>query len=92
MNGDTNVAPALAASSAWLAEKHSVTLTMVPSPVSALHALRPSSVSGTLTVDVLGDLGELAAFLQHALVVGRGDLGARPGPARLSQISRDDLP
>ena len=49
MNGETNVAPALAASSAWLAEKHSVTLTMVPSPVSVLQALRPSQVSGTLT-------------------------------------------
>ena len=42
------LAPALAASSAWLAEKHSVTLTIVPSDVSALQVLRPSTVSGTL--------------------------------------------
>ena len=46
--GETKVAPALAASSAWLAEKHSVTLTIVPSPVSFLQVLSPSIVSGTL--------------------------------------------
>ena len=56
MNGEMKVAPALAASSAWLAEKHSVTLTIVPSPVSALQALRPSQVSGTLTVTFLAIL------------------------------------
>ena len=42
------VAPALAASNAWFAEKQSVTLTIVPSTVSALQVLRPSMVSGTL--------------------------------------------
>ena len=43
------VAPALAARSAWLAEKQSVTLTMRPSSERARQALSPSQVSGTLT-------------------------------------------
>ncbi|KAI1692342.1 hypothetical protein DdX_21300 [Ditylenchus destructor] len=47
--GETKVAPALAASSAWFAEKQRVTFTIVPSSVSALQVLRPSIVSGTLT-------------------------------------------
>ena len=42
------VAPAFAASSAWAAEKHKVTLTMLPSDVSALQAFSPAGVSGTL--------------------------------------------
>ena len=42
------LAPALAASSAWAAEKHKVTLTLVPSSVSALQVLSPAGVSGTL--------------------------------------------
>ena len=48
-NGLMKVAPALAASSACAAEKHSVTLTRMPSPDKALQALMPSRVSGTLT-------------------------------------------
>src|SRR5262249_28820276 len=48
-NGLTKVAPAFAASSACAGEKHSVTLTLMPSPASALQALMPSRVSGTLT-------------------------------------------
>ena len=48
-NGLMKVAPALAARSAWFAEKQSVTLTIRPSPVSVRQARRPSQVSGTLT-------------------------------------------
>ena len=42
------VAPALAASSAWLAEKQRVTFVWWPSEVSALEAFKPSRVSGSL--------------------------------------------
>src|SRR5262249_33159367 len=49
-NGLTKYAPAFAASSACAAEKHSVTLTRMPSPDRALHTLMPSLVSGTLTI------------------------------------------
>ncbi len=48
-NGEMNVAPALAASSAWFAEKQSVTLTIRPSSLSARQAFSPSQVSGTFT-------------------------------------------
>src|SRR3546814_16404497 len=70
-NGETKVAPALAASSAWFAEKQSVTLTIVHSPVSALQVLSPSMVSGTFDrkrvvsgkrVCVRGDLGDRCSF------------------------------
>ena len=47
-NGEMKLAPALAAISACAAEKHRVTLTIVPSLVSALHVFRPAGVSGTL--------------------------------------------
>ena len=49
MNGLTYFAPDFAASSAWFAEKTSVTLTGVPSEDSARHARRPSGVMGTFT-------------------------------------------
>ena len=55
------VAPALAASRAWLAEKHSVTFTMQPSDESALQALRPSRVKGTLIVTFLAIFRRSAA-------------------------------
>jgi hypothetical protein len=48
MKGEMKVAPAFAASSAWVAEKQSVTLVLWPSEVSALQAFSPSSVSGSL--------------------------------------------
>ena len=48
MKGETKLAPAFAASSAWLAEKHRVTFTMRPSSESVLQAFSPSGVSGTL--------------------------------------------
>ena len=69
------VAPALAASSAWAAEKHRVTLTIEPSPVSALHAFRPSGVSGTLIAILSRDLPEHLRLAHHAVVVERDHLG-----------------
>ena len=47
MNGETNVAPAFAASSAWFAEKHSVTLTIVSSSRERLARAqtRPTSAA-----------------------------------------------
>ena len=57
MNGDTNVAPAFAASSAWLAEKHSVTLTIVPVARQRLAGLEAVQRQRHLDRDVLGDLG-----------------------------------
>jgi hypothetical protein len=65
MKGEMKVAPALAARSAWLAEKQSVTLTMKPSPVSTLQAFSPSQVSGTLMV-MLGAI--LASSLPSAIM------------------------
>ena len=44
-----------------MAEKQSVTLTIVPSPVSALHALRPSIVSGSLTAMLLAIFRTISA-------------------------------
>ena len=89
-NGEMKVAPALAASSAWLAEKHSVTLTMVPSPVSAWQALRPSQVSGTLTVTLPAILASARPSSEHAVEVGGGDLGADRPRHQLADLG-DDL-
>jgi hypothetical protein len=64
MKGEMKAAPALAASSAWLAEKHSVTLTGRPCDDSARHAFSPSKVGG----DHLGRdraVDEGADFLRH---------------------------
>ena len=61
MKGEMKVAPALAASSACGAEKQSVTLTMVPSSVSALQAFSPSQVSGTLTATLSAIFRRIAA-------------------------------
>ena len=47
--GEMKAAPAFAASSACATEKQSVTLTRMPSSLSALQVRRPSTVSGTLT-------------------------------------------
>ena len=48
MNGLTYAAPTLAASSACVGEKISVTLTRISSAASARHAFRPSLLNGTL--------------------------------------------
>ena len=48
-NGDTYVAPALAASKAWLAVKIRVTFVLIPSFERTLTAFRPSTVIGIFT-------------------------------------------
>ena len=48
-NGETYVAPALAARSAWFAVKIRVTFVLIPSAVRTLTAFRPSTVIGILT-------------------------------------------
>ncbi|MCY1296028.1 hypothetical protein D9M70_453960 [compost metagenome] len=84
--GETKVAPALAASRAWLAEKHSVTLVWWPSEVSALQALRPSSVSGSL-MQMLSAIFErtAASFIISAYSVAV--TSAETGPSTIEQIS-----
>ena len=74
--GEMKVAPALAASSAWFAEKQRVTLTIRPSSESVRQALSPSQVSGTFTAMFGRELRELAALGHHPLVVERHGLGA----------------
>ena len=53
-NGLTYVAPARAASSAWLALKISVQFVGMPSPDSTLMAFNPSAVMGILTTMCFG--------------------------------------
>ena len=87
MKGEMYVAPALAASSAWLALKHSVTLTGVPSLVRALQALRPSQVSGTFTVT----LPAILASRRPSLSMPSKSVAAtsaETGPSTTAQISR----
>ena len=80
------VAPALAASSAWAAEKHKVTFTIVPSSESALQTCSPSGVSGTLTVT----LGAILASLRPSASIGSYSVAATSaltGPGTIAQIS-----
>ena len=49
MKGETHQAPAFAARSAWVGEKHNVTFTLIPSAASLLVAFNPSAIKGTFT-------------------------------------------
>ena len=84
--GEMNEAPALAASSAWLAEKHSVTLTMRFISVRiVLQAFRPSSVSGTL----MQTLGAILASTSASAIMSLYSVAttsAETGPSTMSQI------
>ena len=86
MKGEMKVAPALAASSAWLAEKHKVTLTIVPSSDSVRQALSPSQVSGTFTATFRAIL---ASFRPSAIIASTSvaATSALTGPGTISQIS-----
>ena len=86
MKGEMKLAPALAASSAWLAEKHSVTLTRRPSERIALQAFSPSSVSGTLMQILSAIFGEHLG-LRHHLRISVAATSAETGPSTMSQIS-----
>ena len=87
MKGLMNVAPALAASSACAAVKHSVTLTMWPSSESALQALSPSQVSGTLTA-MLGAISARCLPSRIMPSASAATTSALTGPSTSSQISR----
>ena len=76
-----------AASSAWLAAKHSVTLVRTPWRAKWRKARRPSSVSGSIDHHVVGDAGEMHPLGDHAVGVGGGDPRPRPGPSTRPQIS-----
>src|SRR5665213_680618 len=85
--GEMKVAPALAASSACTAEKHKVTLTMVPSSRSALQVFSPSIVIGTLTATFFAILARRrpsANWVAWSLAV----TSALTGPGTMPQISR----
>ncbi len=86
MNGEMNVAPALAASSAWLALKHSVTFTIAPPCVSVRQAFSPSHVSGTFTAT----LGAIFARWRPSATMPSASsaiTSALTGPSTMAQIS-----
>src|SRR3546814_13022915 len=81
-----NVAPVLAASSARLAEKQSVTFTMQPSLESALQVLRPSIVRGTLIATLSAIFRRIAAsFTIVSLSIAQ--TSADTGSSSMPQIS-----
>ena len=69
------VAPALAASSAWLAEKHSVTLTLRPSAGQRLAGLQAVAGQRHLDAEFSAIFGKDRRFAHHAVIVGRGHFG-----------------
>jgi hypothetical protein len=75
MKGDTKVAPARAASRAWLALKHKVTFTMVPPWVSAA-GLESVPCQRHFHGDVRRQFGQMTPFADHAVGLERGDFGA----------------
>jgi hypothetical protein len=70
-----------------LAVKHKVTLTIVPSPVSALQALSPSRVSGTLIAMLSAIFRSTSAsrIISECVVA---TTSAETGPVTIPQISR----
>ena len=80
------VAPALAASRAWLAEKQRVTLTIVPSAVSFLQVLSPSTVSGTLTA-ILSAIFRRISASRIIPSWSSATTSAETGPSTMPQIS-----
>src|SRR5882724_3970828 len=86
-NGLMIYAPALAASSAWAAEKHRVTLTRMPSLLRALVAMMPSRVSGHFTTMFLWILTSLrpSSIMDLASVE---TTSAETSPSTMSQIIR----
>jgi len=85
------VAPALAAIIACTGEKHSVTLTIRPSLLSALQAFSPSQVSGTLMV-MFAAIFETAfpSFIMPSKSVDSTSALTEPGT--MAQISFSDSP
>ena len=76
----------MAASSAWVAEKHSVTLVLMPSAVQVRTALSPSGMSGILTTM----LGRSEASSRASRIIPSYSVAvtsADTGPLTTSQIS-----
>ena len=88
-NGLTYAAPTLAANSACVGEKISVTLTRMPSPDERLGGLDALARERHLHDDVLVDRRELAALGDHAGRVGRDDLGAHRPLHELADLLDD---
>ncbi len=84
--GEMYVAPALAASSACDAEKHSVTLVRIPSCAKTRTAFRPSSMSGTLTTTFLWIFASSRPSRRISSRVV-ASTSAEMGPSTISQIS-----
>ena len=84
--GLTKVAPALAASSACAAEKHSVTLVIMPCSESARQARSPSGVSGSFTVTFAAMRVSTAAS-RIIWLYSVAATSALTGPGTTSQIS-----
>ena len=84
--GDIKEAPAFAASKACAAEKHKVTLTIVPCPLKALHALSPLTVKGTFTATFLANE---ARYLPSLIISGNSVAvtSALTGPLTKEQIA-----
>ena len=80
------VAPALAASMAWAAEKHRVTLVLMPLSEKFRAARSPSQVSGSFTTT----FGAMAASLSPSLTMVSKSVAtasAEIGPSTRAQIS-----
>ena len=80
------VAPALAASMAWAAEKHRVTLVRIPLSANARAARSPSHVRGSFTTT----FGAMAASLSPSFTMVSKSVAtasAEIGPSTRAQIS-----
>src|SRR5579859_1400334 len=86
MKGETKVAPALAARTAWLTEKHRVTLVLMPLSLKKRQAFRPSQVIGSLTVTFgwILDRARPSLFMPSKSIAATSAL---IGPSTRAQIS-----
>ena len=88
-NGLTKDAPALAARSAWLAEKMRVVLILIPSEESVLIARSPSRMIGILTTTfgapIRRTMSRPSAIISSAVT---DTTSALTGPLTMEQISR----
>ena len=86
MKGEMKVAPAFAANKAWLAAKHKVTLTILPSWLSTRQAFKPSHVRGSFTAILLANS---ASFRPSAIILSASVAvtSALTGPDTMPQIS-----
>src|SRR5438874_13065361 len=86
-NGLTYAAPVLATSSAWLGEKHSVILILIPCPLRHLHAFTPSRVVGSFTTTCSCQLANSWPS-RHIVPESVPTTSTLTGPPTILQISR----